>query len=291
MRTLQLPNLSAGEVYDTCISKVKDPVLKQRLEAIRQFIVDAAAAYEVAASSAQLHTLNPQTTVGGVPGNELSDVYTSRMARKDAPGRPLYDKLLLAPAHGICPLCGQRKVSTLDHHLAKAHFPALAVVPANLVPACADCNKLKLDALPQTEEEQTIHPYFDDFVDDGTWLSARVVATTPPGVQFFVTPPATWTKGRANRVANHLESFKLAELYASHAAVELENIRFSMTDLFALAGPEGVQAHLMREARSRAEAHQNSWQAALYRALAQNDWYCQGGFSLGARNLARADRS
>jgi hypothetical protein len=67
MRKLQIPNRDAGEVYDTCISKVKDPNLKQRLETIRQFIVDAADSYIAAASLAQLHTLSPKLRLAECP--------------------------------------------------------------------------------------------------------------------------------------------------------------------------------------------------------------------------------
>ena len=97
-------------------------------------------------------------------------------------------RLLLAPAHGTCPLCGLRKVSTIDHHLPKAHHPALIAVPADLVPACMDCNMAKGDTVPGNEYKQTIHPYFDD-VDSETWLFAEVGETTPPAIRYFIQPP------------------------------------------------------------------------------------------------------
>lgn len=48
----------------------------------------------------------------------------------------------------------------------------------------------------------------------------------------------------------------------------------------AREGIQGVREHLHREGESRTQAHVNSWQAAMYRALAASDWYCGGGFAL-----------
>ena len=104
-------------------------------------------------------------------------VYTNRMAKEGAPGRPVYNALKLAARR--CPLCGHRDVSTLDHYLPKTAFPLLCVTPSNLVPACSDCNKVKSDALPATAADQTLHPYFDD-ADQDAWLKAEVVQARRP---------------------------------------------------------------------------------------------------------------
>ena len=42
-----------------------------------------------------------------------------------------------------------------------------------------------------------------------------------------------------------------------------------------------VAAHLERQCRSRRQGNLNSWRAALYDALAESDWYCDGGFRTG----------
>ena len=74
-------------------------------------------------------------------------VYDGRMAAQGSPGRTIYDAIKLASPNGLCPLCGQRVVATLDHYLPKSRYAALAVNPANLIPACSDCNKAKSDAV------------------------------------------------------------------------------------------------------------------------------------------------
>jgi hypothetical protein len=280
MRKLAKPADAPSDVYLACISAVRDPNLKKRLASVAGNVVSAASEFASAASLATLHMLPPQSNVGGVVSKEeMADVYVLRMAKKGTPGRPVYDKLMAAPAYGRCPLCGQRTVSTLDHHLAKAHYPALSVVPTNLVPACADCNKAKIDVIPGAAEEQTLHPYFDD-VEDDRWLHAEVVQTSPAAVRFFVDSPPGWSALRTARVRHHFMVFKLAALYASHSAEELVNIRYSLDKLFARTGVAGVKAHLRDKAESCMDAHVNSWQTAMYTALVEDEWFCDGGFQL-----------
>jgi hypothetical protein len=280
MRKLTKPIDDPGTVFLTCISHVRQTSLKSRLASIESSITIAAKAFEAAASTATLHTLIPESNVGGtVTKKEMADVYTQRMVKKNSPGRSIYDKLLLAPAHGRCPLCAQRVVSTLDHHLPKTQYPALAVVPINLIPACAECNKTKLDVIPKTADEETIHPYFDD-VETDLWLYAKVDENSPAVLSFFVKPPTGWDAVKANRMKHHFRVFKLSQLYTSHAATELINIQDRLTQLFSTVGCEGVTAHLRDEAASRESAYLNSWETAMYKALATNNWYCSGGFKI-----------
>lgn len=278
MRKLMIPNDHPSEVFRVCISRVRDANLKARLASVEGSVVGAAEAYEAAASTAVLHTLPRLGNVEGVvSASEMTDVYKFRMVKKGAPGRPVYDKLMATPAHGRCPLCGQRTVSTLDHHLPKTHYPVLAVVPTNLVPACSDCNKAKDDSIPLTENEQTLHPYFDD-VDSGTWLRAEVIEDSPAALRFFVDPPITWNGVKTQRVRHHLKIFKLAALFASHAAEEVVNIRASLDMVFSRGGVDAVTAHLQEQAASREAVHVNSWQTAAYNAMVASVWFCSGGF-------------
>jgi hypothetical protein len=136
MWSLARPARTARETYAVCISKVRDVALKRRLEDVTQEIVDASAAFEAAAAGQTLHRIAHDVTVGGdVTREDMEAVYIQRMAKKGSPGRDIYDELISAPAQGRCPLCGHRLVTTLDHHLPKAHYPALAVAPLNLVPS------------------------------------------------------------------------------------------------------------------------------------------------------------
>jgi 5-methylcytosine-specific restriction endonuclease McrA len=279
MWKLEKPTRTAEETYLACISRVKNPDLRRRLNFIKEDVVQASVAFEDAVVTTRLYTLRSSDNVAGqVSKDEMVAVYTDRMAKKDTPGRSIYEELISAPAYARCPLCGHRKVTTLDHHLPKTHYPALVVCPVNLIPSCIDCNKAKSNALPTCSEEETLHPYFDDIEDD-LWLYAEVIETTPSAVRFKVKPPEHWDNVLSARVKGHFRLLKLAELYASHAAVEMINMRYSLSLILEEASPVAVKSHLFRQAQSCAKAFVNSWQTATYTALAESDWFCSGGFA------------
>jgi hypothetical protein len=282
MQKLALPPYTAEYTFSTCISRINDANLKSRLSSIKATIIAAAVDYEGAARQNALYTIGTSDTVNGVVSTiEMSDVYDLRMARKLGPGRHIYDKLISAPAYGRCPLCGQGKVWTLDHHLPKKQYPVFAVAPANLIPSCQDCNKAKGSTVPTTPEDSTLHPYFD-YIDAHLWLTAAVVETDPAAVLFSISRPAAWEDILFARVRYHFKLFNLASLYSGHAAEEMSNIRDYVSRLHASAGLEGVRQHLRDQANSREASRRNSWQSATYRALEANDWYCNGGFDLNA---------
>ncbi|WP_156771606.1 HNH endonuclease [Labrys sp. WJW] len=214
----------------------------------------------------------PDITVG-----EMEKVYTRRMAKIGAPGRDIYDAIFAASPGGRCPLCMQRSVATLDHHLPKAHFPSLAVAPLNLIPACSDCNKAKLDAIPASAEEVPLHPYFDRLSDE-VWLHAEVVERRPTALRFYTTRPAGWSDVLVARVQSHFRSLGLAALFASEAAEELLNIRHQLSLLNAANPERGVRDELHRRAISCATARANGWRTAAYRAWSESNWFCSGGF-------------
>lgn len=278
MWTLNRPDHTARAAFTICISRVREAELKARLEGVIQAVVDASAAFDLAAKNQTLCELARQTSVGGtVTTAEMEKVYTQRMAKRGAPGRVIYDDIIAASPQGRCPLCAQRPVSTLDHHLPKAHYPALAVAPLNLVPSCGDCNKAKLDGIPSTAAEVSLHPYFDN-VDGECWLSAVVVETQPAAARFRVVVPEAWDAVLGERVRYHFKVLALGKLYASEAAEELANVRHQLIGLRAAAGAGAVRAWLEERALSCAYARRNGWRTATYRAWANSRWFCDGGF-------------
>ncbi len=278
MIKLDRPVQEAGDVFITCISRLRDPRLKARLEEITQAVIDASAEFDEAAAHTRLHQIVPQDMVVGlVTKAEMEAVYTQRMAKKGAPGRDVYDALFTSAPNGKCPLCGHRTVSTLDHHLPKAHYPALAVAPLNLVPACSDCNKSKLSSLPTNASEETLHPYFDD-IDDDQWLAADVIHTRPASVRFFVRAPTHWSQVLRLRVERHFRILGLGQLYSFEAADELLNIRHQLRNLYEGGGAALVHAELRERAESCEEARRNGWRTATYHAFADCDWFCDRGF-------------
>ena len=266
------------KVFDLCISQIRDARLKARLLRIRNLIASAAADYDVAATAARLWELPAQTHVGLVTAREMMDVYSLRMVPKTQPGRPVYDKILNSPKHGRCPLCDVGTANTLDHHLPKSSYPALAVTPNNLVPSCQWCQSAKMDAGAASAGDQTFHPYFENF-QSAVWLHAAVVEGVPAAFEFSVHAPSNWNTTVVQRLNSHLSTFKLPQLYSSNAGSVLAGIRSRLAKLLGTGGAEAVRNHLQEEVESWEKESTNSWEAAMYRAAVSSDWFCAGGFA------------
>lgn len=279
MRKLALPELEAGPTFLTCISRVQNAALKARLISIEPHIIQAESDYRNAAQAKVLHTIAPQDHVNGVVTNaEMVAIYDNRMAKSGSPGRSTYDQLKAVPPLNRCPFCNQRTVSTLDHHLTKSRYSALAVMPINLVACCEACNKLKHNDIPTTAEEVYLHPYFDD-IEDHQWLYADVHHINPVSLTFYVKAPEQWDYVLVARVKNHFNKLNLDALYRSHSAEEILNMRHQLNELFLAGGQPAVRAHLLQAYQSRLHAQKNSWQTAMYQSISNDDWFTNGGFN------------
>lgn len=277
MWNLSKPADDPKQAFLQCISKVRNPGLRARLNSIDTEIELASQDYENKASNTELYTIPVQPDVAGIVNNEeMKKVYSARMAKKGQPGRPIYDKLLAAPKNDLCPLCAQRTVSTLDHYLPQSEYSYFVVLPINLVPACGECNEEKSTYFASVREEQTLHPYYDDI--SGQWLFAEVVRGSRVSIRFFVENDGTIDPTTFSRLERHFQIFKLADLYTSHSGSELLPLMNMYEELYQIGGENAVKYQLELTARSYKRAHENSWQTAMYQALAGDDWYCDGGF-------------
>jgi hypothetical protein len=273
MWTVPLPSIPAVTAYETCFRGVRDAELRARFDAAAAGVVRADILFRKAAVEGACADLSQGDFVlREVSGQEMTWLYEQRMVSKSTPGREIYDRIRTASPYGRCPLCGHRQVATIDHYLPKTSYHALTVNPANLIPACSDCNKTKLDTVTDM-----LHPYFDD-VEDQEWLRAEVIETAPPVVEFFVRPPGYWPDRLIDRVIRHFHVFGLALLYSEQAARTMSGDQLYFTKLFDAVGTQGLREHLASMADSWRAAGVNSWQVALYDALAASAWYCSGGF-------------
>lgn len=278
MRKLPRPGIAAVSALKACASSIRDSDLKERLRKIENTVDDSEGVYAAYGEVAKLYRIKGTDNIDGlVTGDEMDRVYNNTFV-KSVKTRSMYDKIKKACENDICPLCGQRTVFQLDHYLPISEFPVYGVTAINLVPACSDCNKLKLAHAPTAPGEQTLHPYFDD-IEQERWLYATVLEFKPAALTFSVVPPPTWDALKTERVSTHFRTFGLGALYATHAAVEINNMRHSLTKLSI--GPDSanaISAHLRERAESCAAAHLNSWQTATFDALANSEWFCSGGF-------------
>jgi hypothetical protein len=139
--------------------------------------------------------------------------------------------------------------------MRRAGRKTLAVNPANLIPACGECNHAKSSAVLDI-----LHPYYDN----ARWLSARVLETSPPAVQLAAQPPASWPSGLADRVHRHFATFKLGLLYSMQAARLISGIEARLDDLLRGNGLATVRDHFRQDEESWRRDGLNSWQAACY---------------------------
>ena len=277
MLSLPPPKHSAKDTFKICISRFREP-RASRLKSATPMVVQAANDFDNAAKNRTIHSISCNIAgTSNVIQDDMKKTYEQGMARKNAPGRNIYKDILDSPLNRKCPLCMERKVSTLDHYLPKSHFPFLAVVPLNLIPACFECNKKKGNTVAKNADDVPLHPYYDDLGND-IWLVAKVIQLSPTALRFSIKKPSQWSHSLHKRVENHFTSLKLAELFATIAADELANIRGYLSGLKEEDSIDGVKKHLQRMTRSLEGVHHNGWRVAAYRAWSQCDWFCNGGF-------------
>jgi 5-methylcytosine-specific restriction endonuclease McrA len=276
MRTLAMPPQAAADVLATCIGGVDDLALVARLQGIEPQLVAAAAGYDQLARTQNLHQVPRVQAVGAVARAELEGLYTKQMSATQGAARAIYSAIRNASPNSKCPLCGIGTITVLDHHLPKSKYPHLSVCPQNLVPACDFCNNAKRARYPKNAGEQTIHPYYDDYTQE-QWIFARLDAAGPPVLVFYVAAPAHWPDVAKLRAKRHFDVVKLGVSYTSNANDDMIPLRDHLAGIAATKGAAGVQAYLLEE-RARYAPRLNSWQHAMYQALAASPQFIAGGY-------------
>jgi hypothetical protein len=265
---------AARDVFEDICAGIADAERKKRLKPNAPKVEAAAHDYEVAGAAGTIDTITAATyePYGTATTQDFTWLYDQRLVNSSS-GR-VYYRSLRDSNGGRCALCNVRQASTLDHHLPKARHPIFAVTPDNLLPACKDCNTTKLASLTAT-----LNTYFDD-LGSGSWLAARVIESTPATVDFGLVPQPMWSPDLAARANAHFELFALGQLYSFQADRHIAGVRKLLGDLATSVGPTGVRNHLTDEAESWADGEPNSWESAMYAALAASDWFCDGGHAL-----------
>jgi 5-methylcytosine-specific restriction endonuclease McrA len=223
MKKLPPPNFDAIDVFNLCNQKRKDPDLTDRMSSSQQEIRRCDEVFREAAQRATLHLLSPDYfELARVTKEEMVRTYENKMVDAKGPARIIYDQIITSSA--MCPLCCVRDTGSLDHHLPKDKYPALAVNPFNLLPVCNPCNKSKLATLPQNIEEVPIHPYYDD-LENEQWLTASLAEETPLLIEFVLIKPSAWIDSLFERLKSHFIRLRLHSLYTYYAGNELSAIR------------------------------------------------------------------
>jgi hypothetical protein len=247
-----------------------------RISAAVPALLGTAASFNAAAIERSLETIPRVAVVGGASKADLLSLYTDQMSDMKGGARRFYDLIRNSSPNGKCPLCGVGQVRTLDHHLPKSRYPALAVCPYNLVPACDFCQSGKLAKFPSSPGEQTIHPYYDNFTDQ-QWIFGALNTAGSPALIFRVDAPKAWPAVDQARVNRHFTVFKLGLVYTSNANDDLSTLRDQLERIGAIGGRNAVLAHLEDE-RDRWVQRVNSWQHVMFQTLAENTWFLDGGY-------------
>jgi HNH endonuclease len=196
---------------------------------------------------------------------------------------PLYSRVTSSANTGVTLAATEERggsteyaVETVDHYLPKKHFVQFAIAFENLVPACRDCNTEKRDQAPKAQSELFSHPYYESCYPH-RWLSAIIESRSPLSFQFSVKrddPRSVENR----RFENQFESLQLPRRYATDAVGEYYTSQFSLQQVYDQAGKDGLIENLLRTALSAEQSPYMPWKAAMYRALATDDWFTSGGF-------------
>ena len=278
MRVVNKPNISPVRAYVRCYSSFR-PATKTKYRNITTYISSQSIDYDQKATNKILYTIpvtNTAIIAGSITKEDMTKLYNTKLVGHKT-GRKIYDKLMSLIPLSKCPFCGIGVITTLDHYLPEAKFPTFSVLPYNLVASCKDCNTGKLASFSSTQNEQTLHPYYDDYTKE-QWLYAKVLQTTPVSIEFYVKTPEKWNQVDKDRVKTHFKNYQLAKRYS----IEASNVLADLKSEFLLFNTKTVdiQIELKKKFRVFYSKYKNSWETAMYQALYKNQWYCTKGYAL-----------
>lgn len=140
----------------------KETKMKRNAQILKEVFQDAERAY--------FSSFANQTNYETAESDKLSEpdqnfviqtMYKSWFVRS-----PIYNQLRVRSEY--CAYCYVDFVSELDHYYSKEKYPEVAILPVNLIPSCADCNRKK------SEKTGYVQPYFED-VSQYQWLRIELV--------------------------------------------------------------------------------------------------------------------
>ncbi len=294
MRYLKIPSdCKPVEVYITCVISIKDMSKRDKYYRLIPNYARISLLYKQYGQEGKLYKFpkhskdskdskdsgmlarNEKYSVINITVDDMKDLYKSQMLKNKKP-RKFYDTIMGFAKLGKCPFCSLGQVTTLDHFLPKSEFPSFSVLPYNLVPCCKDCNHGKSASYAKLEEEQTLHPYYDNY-DEEQWLFAEIIEKPFSPIKYEVIAPETFDDIKKTRIKKHFEEFYLGKRFAIEAISELAILknRFQRCGLTS----DEVRLYLIGLEKDNREEHINSWQTAMYQALSKSKWYCNGGYN------------
>lgn len=271
MYSLGVPTPSSIDAYDAAVGTIQKLDRRAPFTKAASIVQARCIAFDQLAADLQFDRAEgPHFDVQGLGQDAMSDLYDLQFAQRIGT-KAIRDGIKNAAPYKLCPYCGEGSVAQLDHYLPKRTFAGTAVHPANLVPACGDCNFAKLDYKPGQTAPAVLHPYFDTAFDTA-WLSATVKLGRlgVPLVAFEVSLAHSDPKLEA-RLNAHMGVFKLWERFSVWAAQSLNNFERYLDAVTMTL--DGARDHLQRMAVQESGGRVNSWEGAAYEAMLKSDWY------------------
>ena len=274
MLNLPLPEYGPDLVYEAAKERFTDVDYKKRLSDGQNDVMSLCQEYVDKANNGHLHLIvgNPAVPPHILAG-DMPTLYSQGLLRKRSEARTYYEKLRLSSPYRLCPLCLHRTVKTLDHYLPKAQYGAYAVLPANLIPCCRDCNSDKDVFAPEDRASTIIHPYFDN-VDASAWLGCEIDKHADHCTVSFYINSVNVTEDLRPRLIAHMENLQLYELYDIEAAREINEMAGVLKTTFDASGLEAVKELCESMAASRSVLAANYWKAVLWRSAANDAEFC-----------------
>ncbi len=273
MKSLKKPNLKVDDIYCLCSKDFRDKDLVKRLLESEENVIKASENFDKLAIVHETYKMQEDVTCRGVVSDkELINLYIQKLVPKKSVGREYYDYILAMPYNNICPLCGARIVSTIDHYLPKTHYPSLSVIPNNLIPSCRDCNHEKHDIKFKSKEDETLHPYFDN-IENHRWVFCDVIEDDPISFKYSIKMIDSKDEMIYKRIRNHFKVLNLDVLYAIKACDIISGIEVMLKKLYKKTGVDAVREQIKEDMESYEVKSLNSWQSAFYRGVYSSEWF------------------
>lgn len=274
MRSIPLLEVDATTVFDDICAAKRKP-RRRRMQTARQLVLSAYQAYE---------DVVPE--VGGL--NEAPLTALQKEAMKHAflvetePMAALRGDLLKRDAVARCPSCGISESSTLDHYLPKENYPEFSIFPKNLVPSCGVCNNRKRDRIlvDGTDVRMFLHPCYDT-IPDTEFLTVRTRMEADALIlSYRLTRPAGMPPRTFRHLRSHFTELNLADRYRRMGLDHLGEQYPSLRRAYGAVGDAVRVSEKLTETAGDIEEVRgpNYWLSKLYRALATNAEFCDGGF-------------
>lgn len=274
MYRLPAPDVTSLEAYDATVATIREDERRLPYIAARQTVHRGCSSFDRLGASLRFEQADPTDfSVGELEDHWMAELYDRQFATRKGTSS-IRNGIKLAASYELCPYCGEGRVTELDHYLPKSRFAATTVHPANLIPACADCNREKLAYEPNALSPAVLHPYFDDLLSS-PWLVALLMEgqLSNPVVTFTVSDMISDPDIIA-RLDAHLEVFGLRRRFGVWAAQALNNfenlVRSSPATPWSI---ELARSHLTWTATQQSGGRANSWEKATHDAMAASNWY------------------